>query len=452
MKPTPLLTRLARHTPWLPPLVLLTFVAMTLGHLTTINYDIDVTKQRRHGIPPEAAAALSQLPQAPVVTAYLGEENASRSAVAALVDRYRRHRKDLGLRFVPPREVPEQIRSGAVSPGEIRLELGERHARIKSLDDAGMVAAALTLARGYQPFVAVSIGHGERRALRQANHDLSNATAALSERGMRVVEHDFSGGQALPDNLSLVILASPRVELTQAATARLTEYLARGGDLLLLLDPQDVDVLTALGLPLRYQQGTVLDPQNQFRQIDDPGFIVADELGDHPSVAGFDLPILLPRTGAIRLAPDRRTTYSSTILIESSAHTWLERDPVAGQVGYDAGRDVKGPLALAVALERRSPVDAHLAQRLIVVGDGDFAANTYLSNGGNRWFFARLVEWLVDDDVNLGSNPTATRVLYPELDLVTSHPMAYLATAIFLFAIPGLCLLHAYRLGRSRRA
>ncbi|MCG7917256.1 MAG: hypothetical protein N0E37_05825, partial [Candidatus Thiodiazotropha taylori] len=69
----------------------------------------------------------------------------------------------------------------------------------------------------------------------------------------------------------------------------------------------------------------------------------------------------------------------------------IERDPLAGEEA--------GPLTLGVALTRQVNGEQ---QRIMVIGDGDFLSNSFLSNAGNQDLGLTLSRWLVGDDKLVG--------------------------------------------------
>ena len=87
--------------------------------------------------------------------------------------------------------------------------------------------------------------------------------------------------------------------------------------------------------------------------------------------------------------------WKQTVLLDTNDGAWSETGPVMGQVQFDKGRDIRGPLTLAVALTR--DVEGR-EQRVVVIGDGDFLSNQVLANGGNLEFGMNLANWLSQDD------------------------------------------------------
>jgi len=68
---------------------------------------------------------------------------------------------------------------------------------------------------------------------------------------------------------------------------------------------------------------------------------------------------------------------------------------VDGKQSYDEKKDIRGPINVAVALERKY---GKKGQRVVIVGNGNFLSNTFISNGGNLDLGVNMVNWLAGDD------------------------------------------------------
>ena len=99
-----------------------------------------------------------------------------------------------------------------------------------------------------------------------------------------------------------------------------------------------------------------------------------------------------------------------------------------------------GPLTIGVALTRRLDGDGGKAagsgsgreQRVVITGDGDFLANSYLGNGGNLQLGMNMVNWLTSNDefINI---PTKTA---PDVSLSLTQAQASVLAIAFLIVLP----------------
>ena len=88
-----------------------------------------------------------------------------------------------------------------------------------------------------------------------------------------------------------------------------------------------------------------------------------------------------------------------------------------------------GPVNIAVALERNIN---ERTQRVVVVGNGSFLANTFLGNGGNLDLGVNMVNWLAGDESLITLQPR------PSLDsgLDLSRNAQYIILIGFLVLLP----------------
>jgi hypothetical protein len=89
----------------------------------------------------------------------------------------------------------------------------------------------------------------------------------------------------------------------------------------------------------------------------------------------------------------------ATPLVLSSERSWAELDSDL-QPQFDEGIDRKGPLPIAVAVERGALASREMnlsRSRIVVIGDVDFIANNGLS-GANADLFLNALNWVLDRD------------------------------------------------------
>ena len=128
--------------------------------------------------------------------------------------------------------------------------------------------------------------------------------------------------------------------------------------------------------------------------------------------------------------------WQTTELLRTQTETWAELSKISTtEINFNEDIDIAGPLTVALAMERQQP-EAETAQRVIVVGDGDFLSNHYLGNGANQTLATGMINWLTaqDDRLNIAIKPTADN----QLELSFSET---LSIAIgFLFLLPAMLL------------
>jgi ABC-type uncharacterized transport system involved in gliding motility auxiliary subunit len=369
--------------------------------------------------------------------------------VRELADRYRRVKPDLELRVINPDLAPGELRQRGISrDGELVVEYAERSERLQELTEQAFTNALLRLARDGKRQVLFLAGHGERNPNGQANHDLGQFVAVLQSQGLEVGRTNPLLNDGIPEQASLLVIAGPQSDLLPGEAELLHDYLARGGNLLWLQEPQsELHGLEALARQLGVERfpGRVVDEAGLRYGIGDPSFVVVADYAPHPATDGFAEATLYPQVAA--LAHSAIEGWQATVLVETAARSWTESGPLDGALSFDAGRgEQRGPLALAIAWQRPRPGAAG-EQRVVVVGDGDFLANAYLGNGGNLAFGLRLVNWLVADD-RLLAIPPRTAI---DRTLELSRSESLLIGGGFLLLLPGAILVAGMGLWWRRR-
>jgi ABC-type uncharacterized transport system involved in gliding motility auxiliary subunit len=220
---------------------------------------------------------------------------------------------------------------------------------------------------------------------------------------------------------------------------RLRAYLEGGGNLLWLLEPDGLHGLASLAkdLGIALLPGRIVDANVRELGMDDPTVALVSRYPEHPATEGFELISLFPQAAALeRITND---PWETTPLLATLPNSWNETGPVQGHVQRDPDRGEQvGPLALGIALSRQlaTPEGAR-EQRVLVIGDGDFLANAFLANAGNRELGLRLVRWLLEEDRLLRIPPRES----PDRELQITRSLALMlgfgslvvAPALFLF-------------------
>lgn len=382
-------------------------LAALVGFLSTrFGFRSDWSAAQRASLAPQTVELLQRLPGPVEAVSYASEGGNLRHAIAAFVERYRRHKDDLALRFVDPAADPAAMRElGVAVDGEIDLHYRGRRERLQRLDEKTFTNALLRLSRPQDRMVAFLSGNGERKPDGDANADLGQFTQLLLAQGVRCVPLVLGTGARIPDNTDLLVIANPRTPVAAPLVAEIVDWVERGGAVLWLVEPGENAGLDALAtaLSVRVLPGLLVDGSGASLGLGDPSFVALSQYLDHPITRGLEQTTLLPQAAALAQLTTPR--WQVQPLLRSSAHSWSETGglPKAGEsaatIRFDADTDeMRGPLDLGFALLRLSPRPDRREQRAVVLGDGDFLSNQFLGNGGNRELGQRVFNWLLADD------------------------------------------------------
>ena len=421
--------------------VLVLVAAVLVAFLSTrFGFERDLSHENGASLSPASVALLKSLDAPVEIVSYASKQGGLRAIIADFVDRYRRAKPDVSLRFVDPDADPEAMRAAGVSvDGELDIRYKDRSERLKVLSETELSNVLLRLSRTRERIVAFLEGDGERQPLGKANADLGTFIAGLADRGLRAVPLPLANTGKVPENADLVVIANPRVALAPAVANELVDYVERGGNLLWLTEPDENAGLDALAkaLSIRVLPGTVVDASGSAFGLGDPSFVALAKYPPHAITKGFLLTTLLPQQAALVQLADPH--WDLKPILRSSDKSWNETGhiPKAGETAdtirqdADAG-EIPGPLDLGFALSRISPRPDRKEQRVVVIGDGDFLSNSFLGNGGNRELGQRVFDWLAGDDDQINVPDKSA----PDRTLALSQAELGALSVVFLVGLP----------------
>lgn len=357
----------------------------------------DLTANSRHSLSEASQAAAKGLTAPLGVTAYASQRGQQRRTIGEFIARYQKYKADIRLEFIDPDTAPEQARAAGIQyDGELVLEYGGTRENLgpAQLNEEFFTNALTRLGHRGERWLVFLAGHGERSPDRQANFDLSLWATQLRARGFKVRALALAEHPQIPQNTATLVIAGPRVRLLPGEVQEIKNYLERGGNLLWLADPGPQHGLEPVAetLGVEFLPGVIVDPGSQ-ALTGNPAALVMANYGTHPIVRNFSSITLFPRAGGIAL--NTPADWKAAVVIDTREQAWSETGALGGKLGFDKGRDIRGPLNLAVALTRGLN---SRQQRVAVIGNGEFLSNTFLGNGGNLELGMSLANWLSHDD------------------------------------------------------
>jgi ABC-type uncharacterized transport system involved in gliding motility auxiliary subunit len=410
--------------------LLLTVVGLLLWLSRDYHWQFDWTHTHRNTLSEASRSLLKTLDKPVQVTAYARDTAGVRQNIAELVARYQKSKPDIALDFVNPDTDPARTRAAGVRlDGELVIDYSGRKENLSQLTEEAFTNTLARLGRGGERWVVFVTGHGERSPDRQANFDLSSWAGQLAKRGLKTRSIALGGNTAIPQNTTVLVIASPRVKFLAGEIKQIEQYLARGGNLLWLADPGPLQGLerVAESLGVEFQRGVVVDPASQSLTGTAANFIVITHYGTHPAVQGFDLMTVFPEASGLNVEAPK--DWEQQVILDTAPGAWIETGTQTGQVRFDPGQDIHGPVNIAVSLTRKQ--DGR-EQRVAVIGDGDFLSNTFLGNGGNLELGMNLVNWLGSDDAYINV-PVRTA---PDLSLTLARNVQLAIVLGFLVLLP----------------
>ena len=403
--------------------------AATLIAWFTKQHDrqFDWTSSGRHSLSQASIQTLNNMEGPIDITSYASENAELRELIRNMVNRYQLIKPDINLEFINQVAVPQQAAElGITVDGEMIIQYQDRREHVKSDSEEEFTNALNRLLRGTDRWLSFIEGHGERKSLGDANHDLGIWVNSINQRGFSAQPLNLTQVNAIPDNTSVLVISKPSIDFLPGEIEMIMDYVDKGGNLLWLAEPGGLDGLQPLAekLSIEFHSGIIIDYVGQLLGSNDPTISVATTVNyqQHLALAGFDLTTLFP--GAVAIDVNQSDTWNSQPIIVSGEHTWSEQSELSSEIEYDDSVDKIGPLNIAVSLSREIETEkdgepTNVNQRILIVGDGDFLSNQFLANSGNSELGYRLINWLSNDDDFISIPAKTADDLYLELSETT---------------------------------
>ena len=454
----------ARLSPWVGAVVLLAVQIVLAAALFAVLIVLATRHNRRFDLTPTQTFALSSSArqvaeafdgQARMTVFYNSQMGDQRRDMADLLEQFHTAAPSLTYRMLDLDRSPALANKyGASSDNTGVIESDGEVARLRTIDEAEITNALLSLSHRANRTVCFITSHGER------DPGSADERSGYSELGKALERERFAvevlrtvPADGVPRECTVVALAGPSHDLVPGEREALLRYLHSGGRVLMLVDPDAppsvVKFLAELGIDARV--ALIVDEQNRFVGADSfmPQVVRFRAETFHNSLTA---PAVLSIARPIGVLEERPDGVQITSIAATSPDSWAMNgatQPREGTVRFDRENDEVGPLSVGVlAIVPSSTPDTPPGQ-LIVFGDSDFATNFYFNLLGNKDLILSSIAVLAED-------PALVAVRRKGLPGGTMSPISLTATqsrTLFWAAVIGLpaaCLLVGGAIGLRR--
>ncbi len=419
----------------------------------------DLTREGRRELSPQTVQVLRGMTQEVQVICFFLEVDDELIYVAKhktmqFLERCRRYTGLLNVELLDPQVARRRLEEGmgithASPQGTIVLKSGARQKVITlsggspRLEERDFTNALVNVLRASKPKIYFLRGHEERSIL----NDDPEAGGSMLKQLLEAEAYETAemtiqlSVPEVPRDCDVLVIDNPKSDLHPQEMHAIDDYMARGGRLLVLLNPwrgieygltgqetlrpwledrfditvgNDIVISTERDNPIEVELSTSEAP---FAGVEE-GFM--DYRGayrrDHSITQGFDQTMLLATVRSVeeKERDQPREEVIVTELLRCGPAYWAETDVSrlyeTGQAQRQLG-EKEGPLAIACAAtasapdsDRESGESGH--SRVVVVGDGDLTANSLLAVPGNFNFVLNAFAWLSESEDLIAIRPT----------------------------------------------
>ena len=430
-------------------------VLLALAYLSVrYPFRFDLSTAGRFSLSPPTVAMLKRLDR-PVHIVFFHDPKMRETV--ELYELMARQTKQVTVEFYDPMINPAQARMLGVNfAGTAVMRSEGRRLDIHSSSETDIANGILRVSQGATQRICFLDGHGEPDPFSLESHDhLEGAAGHTHGLGVKYVLHERHGMAKARHALEtmnytvekvllmqrstalaacgVLVVAGPKIALLPAEVQAVSEYLERGGNALVMLDPF---VTTGLE-PVIRRFGIVVDDDIV---IDEASHFWADVSA--PAVSDYNRHQItreLPLTffpGARSLSPTAERVPGTSVvpLINSSRNSWGQTNKE--RVAFVKGRDAAGPMTLMVTALRRSAAEDEAApagrgrSRIVVVGDSNFATNSFFHIMGNGRLFLNAVNYLAAQENLIGLEPRTAEL--PTVNLTNRQMKATFFASVLL--------------------
>jgi len=437
-------------------------LVVLLGYVAS-QYHVakDITQANRNILTQGSVNVLKQMKGPVNITVFATKDDTSsgdnfRKGIVDFVARYQRAKKDIHLTFINPSQEPKLAQdAGVKTDGEVVIEYQKRVEHITPpFAEQEVTNLLVRLSRTNEQAVMYLDGHGERNLLGVRNHDIGEFGKQLEAKGFKFANPDLTIAQAVPSNGAMLVIASPQVDVSDVEAKKIKAYLDAGGNLLWLLDDDNLRGLNEVAdyLGLQVSPGIALDMASA-QYGADARVAFASLYGEHAITTNFMLRTLFPEAHQVTAKGTDENGWKVSNLVEVAPNGWLAAKKLAKDAKpvFDEKNDKRGPINIGVALERTY---GKKGQRVVVMGNANFLSNTFITNGGNLDLGVNIINWLAGDDNLITIQPMPLKdinVSIPDTD--QGRLVAWTVFHGFQYFIPlGFMIAGFYLWWKRRRA
>jgi len=412
---------------------------------------LDMTESRQFSLTPATVSMLKRLDK-PVHIVFFNDRMMRETT--EVYEQMARQTDKVTVEFFDPMLNPAQARMRGVEfAGTAIFESEGRKLTVNGPTETDIANGILRISQGVQQTVCFLDGHGEPDPFSLESHDHSESTAGHSHGlGSKQVLHERHGiakarhgleamnyivqkasllqGNGDLSKCAVLVVAGPKAPLLPAEVKAIDKYLEDGGNALFMLDP----FIKSGVEPLLLQFGIVPDED-----------IVLDEASHFwtdisaPAVTEYnrhevtrELPLtFFPGVRSLSPAGERVPGTDVRPVINSSMKSYGGTD--RNRANFDPNTSRPGPLTLMVTANRRpnfvesteavvrrlrdgnkeaqpikreeNAAKARNVSRIAVIGDSDFATNSFFHILGNGTLFLNTVSFLASKENLIGLEP-----------------------------------------------
>ena len=313
---------------------------------------------------------------------------------------------------VDPEQKPVVAKQyGATHMGDLIASSGSRTERIEAgvrgqVGEEDITTALIKMTRDKSKMICFLTGHGEKSVSDSSDTGYSSAEQGLKKESYTDKTVNLISDNGVPSDCDVLVIPGPTQSFLPAEAVMISKYLADGGKALIEVDPETDPKLqdTFQAWNIKVGDNVVIDASGMGQLIGaGPGIPLVTTFGPSPITKGFAGGMTyFPLARTVSIAGTSKTDPEAVEILKTSPRSFTTPNLKEKKIAYNPKTDTLGPLSLGVAANRKS---GDKTERLVVIGDSDFASNRAINDYRNGDLFYNTINWLAQDENLISVRP-----------------------------------------------
>ncbi|MBI5511500.1 MAG: Gldg family protein [Deltaproteobacteria bacterium] len=423
--------------------------ALFIGLVGVANYlvvkhdkEIDVTREGIYTLSDQTVQILSHLKTDVKAIAFYASHEEEFLPVKETLERYAKAGGRFTFEMIDPQLREDLVTKYMITSRGPRIVISARdqEARVKELSEEELTHAVIKVAEENTKRIYFLTGHGEADldddkgaegyksiadAVRAEGYEvdtlsllaLGGEQAAKDTKVSLKAPHgdahdDDAGGLEIPAKVSALIIPRPKTPLSAPELKGLEDYLARGGRIVVLLEPNQTSGLEGLlrQWKIEVEDDIIVDTNvlNRLVGLGPASPMVVPTDDEHAITKTMGAPAIFATARSLAVNAGGTPGVETKALLQTSDSAWGETNTKSDTAERD-DRDHAGPLKVAVVATKAIPATAATRMsdeaRLVVFGDSDFVNNGLQTKPGNADLFLNTINWLAEQTEKISIRP-----------------------------------------------
>jgi ABC-type uncharacterized transport system involved in gliding motility auxiliary subunit len=378
------------------------------------NKAFDTTANKRYSLSPQTAKIVKGLKQDATITYF--DQPKGFSQAKDLFQQYQNLSSKVHVEYVDADKDLQLARAaGVTNYGTALVQVGDKKEQAKSFNEEGITGAIIRDLKSNTRTVCFLTGSGEHRIDDSDRDGYSSLKERLGKDEYAAQSLDLLHKTEIPSECTVLVLAGPTKDYQQPQVDAIKKYVEDGGRALFLLDPPfkfgkgdiaDNDALAGLlqSWGVTAKKDLVIDPVGQLAGLGAQVAVVMSEgYANHPIVneikseaTGFPLARSL----------EIKNTDKSNVekLFDSSPASFSTSNLKSPNIDPRDTKNEKGAMLLGAAGTYNTGKE-NTQGRFVVVGNSNWASNSFIGFKGNSDLALDTVNWLASDEDLISIHP-----------------------------------------------